>query len=100
MVKWADFLISEVRYHTDKTHIDMVKAHADLGDTVGSAQELTRFTIVANIKKGTSYVTIFKKDNNWHKGQDVRIIEVGSEEFIRTDANEKASDNLENLPEF
>jgi hypothetical protein len=100
MVKWADFLISAIRYHADRTHIDRVRVHEDSGENVGSVQESTRSAVVANIKKGVIYMTIFKKDNNWQKGQDVRIIKVGSEEFIRTDANAKASDNLENLPEF
>jgi len=101
MAKWADYLISGVRYNAKRTHIEMVKVHKDLGDTVGPAQETPRSTVVANIQNGSSYMTIFKGANgNWKKGQDVRIIKVGNEEFIRTDANAIASDNLENLPEF
>ena len=101
MAKWADYLISGVRYNAKRTHIDMVKVHQDLGDTVGTAVDTPRATIVASIRSGNSYMTIFKGTNgNWKKGQDVRIIRVGNEEFIRTDANAIASDNLENLPEF
>ena len=101
LVKWADYLISAVRYDADKTRIEKVKVHQDLGDTVGSPSESTRSTVVANIKSGNSYMTILKGQNGkWKKGQEVHIIEIGNEEFIRTDKNPEASDNLENLPEF
>ena len=46
-------------------------------------------------------MTILKtKEGKWQKGQTVHIIKVGNEEFIRTDKNQVARDNLENLPEF
>ena len=37
---------------------------------------------------------------NGRGGQGVHIIVVDGEGFIRTDANKKKGDNLENLPEF
>jgi len=100
MEKWADFLISAVRYSADETHIERVRVHEDLGDKIGSAKESSRTEVVKNIKNGKTYVTIFKGQNGWKKGQDVHIIQVGNEEFIRTDKNQKARDNLENLPTF
>jgi hypothetical protein len=33
--KWADFLISAVRYNQEGTNIDAVKLHEDKGETVG-----------------------------------------------------------------
>lgn len=78
----------------------MVRQHEDLGDKVGKSQDVTRATVVANIKDGKTYMTIFTSPEGWKKGQDVRIITVRNEEFIRTDANAIAADNLENLPEF
>jgi hypothetical protein len=101
MAKWADYLISAVRYNEKKTHIEMVRVHEDLGDKVGSSTDIARGIVITSIKNGNSYVTIFKAANgNWQRGEDVRIITVNGEEFLRTDANEKASDNLGNLPEF
>jgi len=74
VAKWADFLISAVRYNAKHTHIEKVKVHEDLGDSVGNVGEFTRPSIVGNIKNGSSYVTIFKTaDGKWSKGQDVRI---------------------------
>jgi len=100
MEKWADFLISAVRYSADGTHIEKVRVHEDKGDTVGSPSESLRTEVVNNIKNGKTYVTIFKEQDKWKKGQDVHIIKVGNEEFIRTDKNQIARDNLENLLTF
>ena len=101
MAKWADLLISAVRYNADKTRIEGVRVRKDLGDKIGPANESTRAAVVKNIKNGVSYMTILKgKDGKWNKGQEVHIIKVKNEEFIRTDKNAVASDNLGNLPEF
>lgn len=101
MDKWADYLISEVSYNNERTHISKVKAHEDKGDSVGPAEECSREAIVKVIKQGTTFVTIFKGQNGkWNKGKDVHIIKIGTEEFLRTDQNQRKVDNLENLPEF
>lgn len=101
MAKWADFLISAVRYDKDKKHIFKVKKHEDKGDNVGSAETVARTVVVSELKKGYTYMTIYKGDEGkWKKGEDVRIITVNNKEYIRTDANEKEADNLGNLPEF
>lgn len=53
------------------------------------------------IDNSKTFVTITKKsDDKWNKGEDVRAIYVNSKRYIRTDANGKESDNLENLPRF
>jgi hypothetical protein len=101
MAKWADFLISAVKYNEERTHIERVRVHEDNGVNVGAPVNSSRLTGVSNIKSGYSYVTIYKTtENKWKKGEDVRIIKVGNEEFIRTDANQTAADNLGDLPEY
>ncbi len=101
MAKWADFGISAVRFSKDREHIDKAKVHEDKDDKFGVGIEKTRKQIIAGIKLGQTYTTILKnKEGKWKQGQDVHIIKVDDEEFIRTDANKKKSDNLENLPEF
>jgi hypothetical protein len=78
-----------------------VRAHPDNGDTIGAAAEYARADIIAAIKKGTSFVTIFKGSNgSWNKGQPVYIIKINGAEYIKTVDNGKAVDNLDNLPEF
>lgn len=101
MSKWADYGISAVRYNQAHTHIVKVRIHPDDGESIGDAMESTRENVVAAIKKGTSFITIIAKaDNQWGKGQPVHIIHVNGIEYIKTVDNGKASDNLENLPEF
>ena len=101
MTKWADYGISAVRYNAARTHIDKVRAHADQGESIAAYSEYTRVDVIAAIKGGTTYVTIFKDENgSWKQGQRVHIIKVGGIEYIKTVDNGKAVDNLENLPEF
>ena len=101
MAKWADYGISAVRYNAVHTHIDKVRTHQDNGDSIGTASESARATVVAAIKNGTTFVTILVgADGKWRQGQPVRVIKVNGVEYIKTVDNGKAADNLENLPEF
>lgn len=99
--KWADFCISAVRYDKDHKHIVAARVHIDKGDTITGYVEYPRATIVDNIEKGFSYVTITKKsDGNWAKGQPVFVVTINRVKYIKTVENNKESDNLENLPEY
>jgi hypothetical protein len=101
MDKWADYCISSVRYTTERAYIIKVKVHIDNGDTVGNAKEWTRNEVASAIGEGKTFVTITQDSNNtWAKGQDVHIVLINNVKYIRTDKNNRASDNLENLPEF
>ena len=101
MPKWADYGISKVRYNREHTHIEKVKIHEDKGETFGTEQEAIRSRVVSAIESGTTFVTILRSsDSKWNKGQDVHIVIVNGVKYLRTDQNKKASDNLENLPEF
>lgn len=100
MAKWADYLISAVRYNTDDTHIIMVKQHNDKGDKISTSEEVARLTVVNNLKSDHSYMTIYDDDGKWKKGEEVRIIRVGNSEFITTDPNETKKDNLGKLSTF
>ena len=101
MDKWADYGISAVRYNTKRTHILSVKVHIDNGDTLSSAKEWIRNDVVSAIDKGQTFITIMKDSNGkWAKGQNVQIVLINNAKYIRTDKNNRESDNLENLPEF
>lgn len=100
MAKWADYLISAVRYNTEDTHIIMVKQHIDKGDKISSSEEVARLTVVNNLNNDYSYMTIYDDDGKWKRGEEVRIIKVGNSEFITTDPNETKKDNLGKLPKF
>lgn len=99
--KWADWLISAVRYNAAETHIDKVRAHVDTGDSVGSPGEMMRTRVVELLDEGTTFVTIVKgEDGKWKRGALVQTIKVSGAIYIRTDADSTASDNLGSLPRF
>ena len=100
MAKWADYLISAVRYGTDPKHITHLKVHEDKDEEVGVGKEYPRSDVVDAINKGTSFVTIFMKNEKWQKGQKVFVIKVGGKSYLKTVDNKKEEDNLENLPKF
>ncbi len=51
MAKWADYLISAVRYSPDHRLITEIKQIEDAEDSVGKESVVTKSVIAANIKK-------------------------------------------------
>jgi hypothetical protein len=101
MTKWADYCISAVRFNAQHTHIDQVRRYIDNGDTLRSTSEVSRDTVVADLRRGVTYVTIFKGDTDtWKKGQTVFIIKLNGTEYIKTVEDRTTRDNLDELPEF
>ena len=99
--RWADYLISAVRYNAAETHIQVVQVHADLGATIGQAQQMTRSDVVTLLHGGSSVATIVKaQDGKWLYGAEVAIVRLGGQEYIRTDADSTRQDNLGSLPRF
>ena len=100
-LKWADFLISKVRYNEKHTHITHLYVHEDLGDTVGEGGTELRRYVVDKINNGYSFCTIVKDhEGKWTKGAKVVIERVDNIDYITTKPNGTSKDNLENLPEF
>lgn len=102
MTKWADYCISAVRYNAAETHIErvQVRVHNADANTISAPTEWARTQVVSAIDRGNTFVTIYERDNHWHKGEDVRVITVNGVKYIRTDTNYKAADNLGNLPRY
>jgi hypothetical protein len=100
--RWADYLISAVRFNAADTHIDRVRLHRDNGDTVGEPQDASRATVVQALERGTTFITMFWNaiDNNWKKGAEVRTVTVDGVKYIRTDADRTKKDNLDRLPRY
>jgi hypothetical protein len=101
MAKFTDWFISAVRYDDDHSCIVKVRAHPNNDDKVGTLTEQLRSTVVLKLRTGETYSTILKKpDGGWRIGEDVRVVKIGDEYFIRTDANNTKKDNLGELPGF
>ena len=101
MVKWAEYLISEVRYSPDHRRILQVKQHTDLDGEVGVGEIVVVSIVTSNLKKGISYMTIHNSSSeNWKRGEKIRGFIVDGEYHIRTDKNKVNQDFLGMLNEF
>jgi uncharacterized protein (DUF2147 family) len=102
MKKWADYLISAVRYNSDPNNrmIAYLKVHVDDGISVGESRTWTKEELIDALIKGKTFVTILRDGSgNWKKGSDVSVT-ASKEIFIRTDFKSIPGDFLEDLPDF
>ena len=97
MIKWADYLISEVSY--DSNHlISKIKRHRDDGDSISDGEIIDRTTLADGLGHGTSYMTTYSALNKFRIGERVVYFRAFEHHYIRTDKNKVNSDNLGNLP--
>lgn len=101
MVKWADYCISHVRYDSSKTHIEQVKIHPDLGDSLGVPSTWVRDDVLDALRNKESFCTITSGANNeWLQGAKVQITTIGGIDYIKTVKDSTEKDNLGKLPTF
>jgi hypothetical protein len=101
MVKWAEYLISEVRYSPDHHRIVQVKQHKDLDGDVSEGEIVDVSNVASNLKKGISYMTIHNgSSETWKRGEKIRGFQIDGEYHIRVDKNKVSQDNLGMLNEF
>jgi hypothetical protein len=99
--KWADYLITAVRFNSAKTHIDEVEVRVDNGDSAGEPIKIKRSTVVSKLDSGYTYCTsTLGGDKKWYKGAEVKVYEYDGEKYIKTRADGIKKDNLDNLPTF
>ena len=99
MAKWADYVITEASYGENNTYAKL-KQHVDNGKNIGVGEIVPRSTVIANIKKGKSYVTAFNGLTNMKKGQPIRVHMVDNDFFLRIDKNKVGLDNLGPISEI
>ncbi len=102
MAKWADFCITRKRMNSKGTHIDFVEVFPDLGDKLGAAATKSRGQVVADLKIGVTYITIYKPSSGsqYQQGEKVIIDRVNGVEYIKTLPDKTEKDNLDKLPDF
>lgn len=100
MQKWADFLISAVRYDEESKKISHLKVHPDEGLNVGRGSTWTKEEVIKAITDGKTFLTILKDEKgNWQKGSQVFIIRVNGD-YIITDDKEVRMDSLAGVQEL
>ncbi len=100
MEKWANHLISAIRYSPDHKYITELVQHEDQNDSISEGTIVKKLDVADAIKKGKIYMTIFNSNDNWKIGEKIRVFMVEGEVFIRTDKNKVERDNLGLLPEI
>ncbi|SVD39446.1 uncharacterized protein METZ01_LOCUS392300, partial [marine metagenome] len=97
MIKWADYLISEVSY--DSNHlISKIKRHRDDGDSISDGEIIDRSILADSLGHGADYMTIYSALNKFRIGERVVYFRAFEHHYIRIDKNKVNSDNLGNLP--
>jgi len=99
--KWADLLISAVKYDASGSHIEALKVHEDQGTNVGPPREDTRTAVVNLLIDGSTVCTIFMgEDGKYRRGAKVGVVTIDGQQYLRTDADAIKADNLGSLPRF
>ena len=98
-MKWADYLISAVKYDSNRRIIQVMQ-HKDTGDDIEEGELIDRSTLLSNLKHGKKYATIYNSNSNWKFGEKISINKSGGENSIRTDSNKVEFDNLKFVTEI
>jgi hypothetical protein len=101
MTKWADYVISKVKYDRNHERIAEVEVRTDNGESISTTpQRFSRAEVVSAIIRQATFVTAYLREGKWQRGDDVGVVTVQREHFIRTDGNTARIDNLGSLPEY
>jgi len=101
MNKWADYLISAVRYsNQQRGYITYVKVHQDHTRNIGKGYTWNRDEIITALTAGKSLMTIYRKETgDWIKGMVVNLIKKNGDVFI-ADTKESKADHLSGVQEL
>lgn len=99
--KWADYLVTAVRYNAGNTHIDAVQLRQDRGDSAGPPVAFGRACAVSLLRVGASLCTVTtNKDGTLARGAPVGIVTVEGTHYLKTERDRTKADNLGRLPGF
>jgi hypothetical protein len=96
MAKWADYLISHVNKNSSGV-ITHVVLHTDNDESVDGGVVKTEAEVVALLKRGYTVKTIMWQYPKWYEGAVVSYIKGVNYDFLRTDRDKTAKDNLDNM---
>ncbi len=100
MCKWANYVITGVRYdhgvYSHGTKIALVEVRMDLGNRLGFAQFWTRQHIVDAIRQDheTFETALPAGDDAWKRGGHLQLVRVNGMDYLRVDRTDFACDDL------
>ena len=101
MEKWADYLISAVRFEENCNCkvISYFKIHRDNGDSVGESSTWTKQEVLDAMLRGETFSTIHKMNGKWKKG--IRIFKSSTNTlFLNIDFEDLLENNNVTIAEF
>jgi hypothetical protein len=99
--KWADYVITAVRFNVAGTHIDSVQTREDDGTSISDPPTTkSRASVVNLLENGYTFCTATASDGKWEKGSMVKIVTIDHQKYIKTNPDNRRRDNLDNLPTF
>jgi len=99
MKKWADYLISKVRYDYENL-ISTAIWHQDTDLEITLGEHIDRSTTASDIKNGLFYITIYNGKNSWKKGHKIQTFSIGGIPYLCINENKVKLDYLGDLPEL
>jgi hypothetical protein len=101
MPKWADYVITAVRYdhHArsgEGSRVAAVEVHMDLGGRLGYAEIWTRQQVLEAVHQDhETFVTAFQGvDGAWMRGAHLQVMRICGLDYLRVDRSEVSADNL------
>jgi len=88
MNKWADYLISAIRYEDDnlKNSIAYLKVHPDFGQEIGAGSTWTKEEVINAMYDGKTFYTILKNNTGeWKRGAQISLVTKNGKSFITDD---------------
>ncbi|SDF61846.1 DUF3892 domain-containing protein [Chitinophaga filiformis] len=95
----STYYITAIRKSNNDSHITHVLVHSptDRGRLSKGAVH-TKADIITHMKQHSFKTAIYNYTNgDWNEGADVGVVRVGSIDYLRTDRDSTARDNLGNL---
>jgi len=102
MSKWADYLISAIRYENEmqKSVITYLKVHQDTGEEVGAGSTWSRNEVINALYDGKTFYTIQKSiSGEWKRGAHVALVTKNGKAVI-TDNEYTDLDYLSDIQEL
>jgi hypothetical protein len=92
------YSLSAVRYDDEETRIEMAIIHLEPGHVY--LGERPREWLVDRLLEGTRVLTIVRAGSIWRIGDEVHLVSVVKDVYLRTDGKDDDDDYLGELPEF
>ncbi|MGF7118261.1 DUF3892 domain-containing protein [Methanobacterium oryzae] len=96
----ADYGITGVKYNSIGKYIEWVKVGEFTGSSLGMREKWLRTKVISELENGKTFITVIKHGDRLKKGLEISMVTMDGKKYIRTDNDNKNSDNLKDVPEF